>query len=76
MTPATNLPDDFRLTLEPFLEMLVEKEKILSINEWISLVNATKERIIKAPEQYLTGISKSSEELKIAIDTIFKERLN
>lgn len=76
MTPASTSPDEFKFLLEPFLEMLAEKGKILSTSDWISLVNVTKERIINAPEQYLPGITKTSEELKIAIETIFNERLN
>lgn len=73
-TPA--LHQEFKNALEPFLEMLVEKEKILSNDDWTSLVNSTKERIITAPEQYLSGVMKPSEELKIAIESIFNERLN
>lgn len=76
MTPATSSPDEFRFMLEPFLEMLAEKGKILSPSDWISLVNSTKERIINAPEQCLTGVSKPSEELKMVIETIFNEQLN
>ena len=68
--------EEFIQAIEPFLEMLVEKEKVLSNDEWVSLVNSTKERIIEAPEQYLVGISKSSGDLRTTIETIFRERLN
>jgi len=74
---SSTIPEkEFRLVLEPFLEMLEEKEKILSNDSWMALVNSTKDRIIDAPEQYLVGISKSSEELRTVIETIFRERLN
>ena len=75
MTPPFS-QEEFKFVLEPFLEMLAEKEKILSSDEWIALVNSTKERIVSAPEQYLSGILKSSEELKEAVENIFSERLN
>jgi len=75
-TTETISQEEFKYALEPLLEMLVEKEKTLSTEEWTTLVNSTKERIVSVPEQYLTGISKSSDELKAAIDAIFRERLN
>jgi hypothetical protein len=62
--------------LEPFLEMLKEKESELSRDEWVQLVLSTKERIATAPEQYLSGAVKPSEELTSAIEVIFNERLN
>lgn len=68
--------DEFKDALEPFLEMLEEREKTLSKAEWVALVNSTKERIQNAPDQYLPGNKKPSENLKIAIEDIFKERLN
>ena len=77
MNASSQTPhEEFRQAIEPFLEMLAEREKILSNDEWNSLVNSTKERIIEAPEQYLIGISKPSEELRTTIETIFRERLN
>ena len=62
--------------LEPFLEMLKEKESELSRNEWEQLVISTKELIATAPEQYLSATLKPSQELTMAIEVIFKERLN
>jgi|SRR5579859_1221886 len=48
----------FKVALEPIFEMLEYKEKILSKSDWNSLVNATKDRIVNAPDQYLAGIWK------------------
>jgi hypothetical protein len=62
--------------LEPFLEMLKDKESELPRSEWEQLVLSTKERIILVPEQYLSHTVKPSEELRIAIDTMFNERFN
>jgi hypothetical protein len=62
--------------LEPIFEMLREKEKLLPRDEWLSLVNATRKRIVQAPEQYLSIHVKSSLLLTDLIDTLFNERLN
>ena len=62
--------------LEPFLEMLKEKESELSRSDWEQLVLSTKERIATAPEQYLSAALKPSQELTSAIEVIFNERLN
>lgn len=62
--------------LEPFLEMLKDKESVLSRNEWEQLVLTTIERIATAPEQYLSASLRPSQELTSAIELIFKERLN
>ncbi|MEI9917692.1 MAG: hypothetical protein WDO14_02695 [Bacteroidota bacterium] len=72
----TLLPNQYLQALEPFLEMLRDKESELSKDEWEQLVHSTKERIATAPEQYLSGAVKPSQELTMAIDVIFKERLN
>lgn len=65
-----------RKELEPFLEMLEEKGKLLSKESWQQMVNATVERITSVPDQYLTGAPKPSPELQEAIIQIFHERLN
>jgi hypothetical protein len=65
-----------RRELEPFLEMLEEKNKTLSKDIWQQMVNSTAERIANAPDQYLTGNLKPSPQLEQAIQQIFKERLN
>ncbi|HZY78257.1 MAG TPA: hypothetical protein VFE50_01950 [Cyclobacteriaceae bacterium] len=62
--------------LEPFLEMLREKESELSRSDWEHLVNSTRERIVAVPEQYLPGVTRPSDELTKAIELIFNERLN
>jgi len=66
----------YLLALEPFLEMLKQKESELSRDQWEQLVLSTKERITSLPEQYLSGTLKPSEELTNAIELIFRERLN
>ncbi|HEX8061210.1 MAG TPA: hypothetical protein VF473_09765 [Cyclobacteriaceae bacterium] len=73
MNPQSNY---YLQALEPFLEMLKEKESELSRIEWEQLVLSTRERIATAPEQYLSGTVKPSQELTTAIELIFKERLN
>jgi hypothetical protein len=70
-------PMDFQLqALEPFLEMLIERETELPRSEWEQLVSSTLERIVAVPEQYLPGVTRSSDELSKAITLIFNERLN
>jgi hypothetical protein len=66
----------FRRALEPLFEMLEHKEKSLTRGDWIELVNATKERVVKAPDQFLAGITKSNNELAEAVEAIFRDRLN
>jgi hypothetical protein len=68
--------EDCRKVLEPFLEMLQDREKTLSTLDWTQLVNTTKQRIIEAPEQYLEVIPQSPEVLSNTIEKIFSERLN
>jgi hypothetical protein len=62
--------------LEPFFQMLEEQSNVLSKDEWSRLVGSTKERIITAPEQYLSGLNKPSDDLTSIIDSVFMERLN
>ena len=62
--------------LEPFLEMLKEKESELSKEEWEQLVQSTLDRIASVPEQYLSGSIKPSDDLRQVIADIFRERLN
>ena len=66
----------FKRDLEPILEMLEDRGKVLSKSDWIRLVDATKQRIIDAPEQYLAGRNKTSDTLRQQVEMIFSERLN
>lgn len=66
----------FKRDLEPILEMLESKSKILSTVDWTRLVNTTRERIIDAPEQYLAGQNRTTDALRHTIEVIFSERLN
>jgi len=69
-------PVALRRELEPFLEMLEEKGKVLSRQSWREMVDSTLERITSVPDQYLTGNLKPSPQLQQIITQIFQERLN
>jgi hypothetical protein len=72
-----SLPSNFYLqALEPFLEMLKDKESELSRSDWEQLVLSTKERILSVPEQYLSHTVKPSDDLREAIELVFRERFN
>jgi hypothetical protein len=65
----------FRKDLEPIFEMLEQKEKTLSKTNWQALVNETKDRVIAAPEQYLSLHQTKIPSLLITrvVDSIFEE---
>lgn len=67
--------EGFKTALEPLFEMLEHKGETLTRGDWIKLVNATKERVVSAPDQFL-GVTKSNDELAKAVELIFRERLN
>ena len=70
------LSQTFRKDLEPIFEMLEQKEKTLSRDEWKTLVDGTRDRIIAAPEQYLSQGRVSPLLIARIVESIFEEGLN
>ena len=64
---------EFKYKLAPILEMLTDKEKNMSREDWVDLVNLFRERIISLPEQYLSGEIPSGDVLSETVDLVFDE---
>lgn len=66
----------FNTSLEPIKIMLGKKRGSLSHDEWLGLVNKTKNAIISEPDQYLDTVLPSSETVQMLIDDIFEQFIN
>ena len=43
----------FRITLWPYLEMLLSKQNDYTLEAWLHMIDQTRSRIISNPQQYL-----------------------
>lgn len=73
--PEALLNRNFRRDLEPILEMLEEKEKMLSEKEWKKLVSYTRDRVVAAPDQFLSEVRMPSVLVTRIVESIFEEEL-
>jgi hypothetical protein len=53
MKSETSYEVQFNKWLDPFKAMLAQKKKRMQPNEWLEMVERTKNSIIQNPEQYL-----------------------
>ncbi|HEY9007337.1 hypothetical protein [Ohtaekwangia sp.] len=61
--------------LEPIKVTLMNRKPGMQPDEWASLVDRTKQSILRSPEQYLERVNPEPEILQTILDKIFNELL-
>lgn len=65
----------FRVTLQPFIDLMDYKRSQLSDTEWLRFVASTKLSIIGSPEQFLGKDLPAREVIKQWVEEVFDEYL-
>lgn len=65
--------EKFKLALKPFVEMLEYQKSIVSLRNWLTLVETLTERVIQNPDQYLGNDLPSKEIISEIVHGIFEE---
>lgn len=74
MTTLTT-KDEFRIVLQPMLDLFDHKKETLHSDQWIRFVNATRHRVISDPEQFLGHDLPPAEIIREAVEEIFDDYL-
>jgi len=61
--------------LEPIKVTLMKRKPTMEHDEWVNLVDRTKQSILKSPDQYLERVNPTHDELVFILDKIFGELL-
>lgn len=75
MDDLADLNQKYRRELKPVLEMLKHKKTEMSVEDWMTFVRMTEQRIIAVPDQYLTDF-RHKNILETIINSVFIEFLN
>lgn len=65
--------EKFKQALKPFVEMLEYQKSIVSLRNWLTLVETLTERVIQNPDQYLGNDLPSKEIISEIVHGIFDE---